>query len=149
MLQHLAKHMTRTIHVVVGVRPNQMKAAPLLRALREHPEFTPVLVDNGQHYDHEMAGNFMKQFDMEDSEYSLKVGSGTYGVQPARILEMDANTGTVAIVSHNFDMLENLCERIVLLENGCIKDMGEPEHIIEVYHCGAEPSLNSSSEEKG
>jgi len=87
MLQHLPKHMTRTIHVVVGARPNQMKAAPLLRALREHSEFIPVLVDTGQHYDHEMAGIFMKQFGMGSPDYSLEVGSGTHGVQTARILE--------------------------------------------------------------
>jgi UDP-N-acetylglucosamine 2-epimerase len=101
--------MTRTIHVVVGARPNQMKAAPLLRALREHSEFTPVLADTGQHYDHEMAGIFLKQF----------------------------------------GMLKNVCDHIVLHENGCVKDIGESEHIIEVYHGRAEPSLNSSSEEKG
>jgi ABC-type polysaccharide/polyol phosphate transport system ATPase subunit len=66
-----------------------------------------------------------------------------------RILEMVANAGTVVIVSHSFGMLKNVCDRIVLLENGCIKDVGKPEHIIEVYHGRAEPSLNSSSEEKG
>ena len=80
--------MTRTIHVVVGGRPNQMKAAPLLRALREHSEFTPILADTGQHHDHEMAGIFVKQF-------------GIRGVQPAHTLEMIANAGTVATVSHS------------------------------------------------
>ena len=56
--------MPHMIHIVVGARPNQMKAAPLLRALREHPDFEPILVDTGQHYDHEMAGVFMQQFGM-------------------------------------------------------------------------------------
>ena len=56
--------MSHSIHIVVGARPNQMKAAPLLRALREHSGFEPVLIDTGQHYDHEMAGIFMQQFGM-------------------------------------------------------------------------------------
>ena len=65
-----------------------------------------------------------------------------------RILDMVADAGTVVIVSHSFGLLKNVCDRIVLLENGCIKDVGDPEHIIEVYHGRAEPSLNTSSEDK-
>lgn len=79
--------MPQQIHVVVGARPNQMKAAPLLRALREHPDFDPILVDTGQHYDHEMAGIFMEQFGMGAPDFTLEVGSGTHGVQTAKILE--------------------------------------------------------------
>ena len=79
--------MSQLIHVVVGARPNQMKAAPLLRALREHPNFEPILVDTGQHYDHEMAGIFMEQFGMGKPDFALDVGSGTHGAQTAKILE--------------------------------------------------------------
>ena len=43
--------MATMVHVIVGARPNQMKAAPLLKALRSSPDFHPVLVDTGQHYD--------------------------------------------------------------------------------------------------
>ena len=79
--------MPQPIHVVVGARPNQMKAAPLLRALKEHPDFNPILVDTGQHYDHEMAGIFMQQFGMGKPDFALEVGSGTHGAQTAKILE--------------------------------------------------------------
>ena len=79
--------MPQPIHVVVGARPNQMKAAPLLRALREHPDFDPILVDTGQHYDHEMAGIFMQQFGMGKPDFALEVGSGSHGAQTAKILE--------------------------------------------------------------
>ena len=79
--------MTKVIHVVVGARPNQMKAAPLLRVLRSSEEFTPFLVDTGQHYDHEMAGIFFEQFGMGTPDISLNVGSGSHGKQTANILE--------------------------------------------------------------
>ena len=79
--------MPQAIHVVVGARPNQMKAAPLLRALREHSSFIPVLVDTGQHYDHEMSGIFMQQFGTGEPDFALEVGSGTHGSQTAKILE--------------------------------------------------------------
>ena len=79
--------MVHTIHVVVGARPNQMKAAPLLRALNSHEDFHPVLIDTGQHYDHELSGIFMKQFGMGTPAHSLQVGSGSHGKQTAKILE--------------------------------------------------------------
>jgi UDP-N-acetylglucosamine 2-epimerase len=43
-----------TILNVVGARPNFMKIAPLMRAFRKRPEFQPVLVHTGQHYDERM-----------------------------------------------------------------------------------------------
>ncbi len=79
--------MVYTIHVVVGARPNQMKAAPLLRVLNLHKDFDPILIDTGQHYDHELSGIFMKQFGMGNPAHSLEVGSGTHGKQTAKILE--------------------------------------------------------------
>jgi len=87
MLVVIGRCMVHPIHVVVGARPNQMKAAPLLRALREHPEFAPVLVDTGQHYDHEMAGIFMQEFGMGHPDHALEVGSGSHGAQTGKILE--------------------------------------------------------------
>jgi len=82
-----AQIMSKEVHVVVGARPNQMKAAPLLRVLRSSDEFTPYLVDTGQHYDHEMAGIFFEQFGMGHPDISLNVGSASHGKQTANILE--------------------------------------------------------------
>tara|TARA_B100000459_G_scaffold147309_1_gene116377 strand:+ start:1074 stop:2192 length:1119 start_codon:yes stop_codon:yes gene_type:complete len=87
MLIQQARLMPYQIHVVVGARPNQMKAAPLLKALNAHPMFEPLLIDTGQHYDHELSGIFMEQFGMGKPAYSLQVGSGSHGEQTARILE--------------------------------------------------------------
>ncbi len=87
MLVNIAQIMSKEVHVVVGARPNQMKAAPLLRVLRSSAEFTPYLVDTGQHYDHEMAGIFFEQFGMGNPDISLNVGSATHGKQTAHILE--------------------------------------------------------------
>jgi len=64
-----------------------------------------------------------------------------------RILEMVDNAGTVVIVSHSFGLLKNICDRLVLLEDGVVKAMGEPEYVIDVYHGKAEPQIISDSEE--
>lgn len=79
--------MSKEVHIVVGARPNQMKAAPLLRLLRLSDKFQPLLIDTGQHYDHEMAGIFFEQFGMGEPDISLNVGSGNHGKQTAQILE--------------------------------------------------------------
>ena len=64
-----------------------------------------------------------------------------------RILEMVDNAGTVVIVSHSFGLLKNICDRLVLLEDGVVKAMGEPDYVIDVYHGKAEPQIISDSEE--
>ena len=58
-----------------------------------------------------------------------------------RILEMVKDAGTVVIVSHNFNLLKTICDRLVLLEDGVIKAVGEPEHVIDVYHGRVVPEL--------
>ena len=45
---------------VVGARPNFMKVAPILAALRKHPGVTQVLVHTGQHYDAKMSDVFFQ-----------------------------------------------------------------------------------------
>lgn len=40
---------------------------------------------------------------------------------------------TVLFVSHNMASIQNLCQRVVLLENGSIKAVGETKEMIELY----------------
>ena len=65
---------------IVGARPNFMKIAPFLRALRgcsvEH-----VLVHTGQHYDHDMSKAFFDEFELPKPDVNLGVGSGSYAYQ--------------------------------------------------------------------
>ncbi|MCA9242117.1 MAG: UDP-N-acetylglucosamine 2-epimerase, partial [Planctomycetales bacterium] len=72
---------------VVGARPNFMKVAPLLRAMRGRPEFTPTLIHTGQHYDANLSDVFFEQLDMPRPDVHLEVGSGSHAVQTARVLE--------------------------------------------------------------
>ena len=65
-----------------------------------------------------------------------------------RILEMVGNAGTVVIVSHSFGLMKNICDRLILLENGIVKDSGNPAHVIDVYHGKAEPIVPSDTEEE-
>jgi len=69
-----------------GARPNFMKLAPLVRALRADPDFHVVLVHTGQHYDQQMSGVFFHELGLPDPDHHLDVGSGSHAVQTAEIM---------------------------------------------------------------
>lgn len=57
--------MKKHIDLVVGARPNFMKAAPLVAELGRHPDrFSPRLIHTGQHYDHNLSQMFFEQLKM-------------------------------------------------------------------------------------
>lgn len=74
------------ITIVIGARPNFMKAAPLIRALAATP-FTPRVVHTGQHYDAAMSDVFLRQLGIAEPDVHLGVGSGSHGEQTARVLQ--------------------------------------------------------------
>jgi len=72
----------------VGARPNFIKMAPLIAALRRRlPDARHILVDTGQHYDRMMSAIFREELGMPSPEHVLRVGSGTHAVQTARVME--------------------------------------------------------------
>jgi UDP-N-acetylglucosamine 2-epimerase (non-hydrolysing) len=72
----------------MGARPNFVKMAPVIAALRERrPDARHVLVDTGQHYDRMMSGIFMEELGVPAPDHVLGVGSGTHAVQTARVME--------------------------------------------------------------
>jgi UDP-N-acetylglucosamine 2-epimerase (non-hydrolysing) len=78
----------KKILVVAGARPNFMKIAPLLRALKNQYRrvIKPVLVHTGQHYDKNMSGDFFTGLGIQAPDYSLAAGSSTPARQTARIM---------------------------------------------------------------
>ncbi len=75
------------IILVAGARPNFMKIAPLMHALKDHPTLEAILVHTGQHYDEKMSHSFFEQLNIPKPHINLEVGSGTHAVQTARIME--------------------------------------------------------------
>ena len=72
------------IHIV-GARPNLMKAAPVVAALRAH-KAPPMLVHTGQHYDAAMSDIFFDQLGMPEPDRNLGVGSGSHARQTAALM---------------------------------------------------------------
>lgn len=71
---------------VVGARPNFMKIAPVIDALRQSARLVPCLVHTGQHYDAAMKHAFFDQLGIPEPDIDLEVGSGTHAVQTAEIM---------------------------------------------------------------
>jgi UDP-N-acetylglucosamine 2-epimerase len=69
---------------VVGTRPQLIKAAALLPALRARHD--DVFVDTGQHYDEAMAGSFFAELGLPRPDHSLGIGGGTQAEQTGRML---------------------------------------------------------------
>jgi UDP-N-acetylglucosamine 2-epimerase (non-hydrolysing) len=70
---------------VVGARPNFVKAAPVLRALRKLG-IRQTLVHTGQHYDRNMSDVFFAQLEISEPDFNLEVGSGSHAFQTAEVM---------------------------------------------------------------
>ena len=69
---------------VIGTRPQLIKAAALSPVLRaDHDE---ILVDTGQHYDDDLAGNHVVGLGLARPEHTLGIGSGPAAEQTGRML---------------------------------------------------------------
>src|SRR6476646_10737710 len=73
---------------VVGTRPNFVKTAPVVSALRARlPEGRHTIVHTGQHYDRLMSEVFLEELGVPAPDHMLEVGSGTHAQQTARVME--------------------------------------------------------------
>jgi len=79
---------TGPILCVVGARPNFMKMAPLLRALRARDDLPPVvLLHTGQHYDARMKDQVFEDLRLPEPDIDLQIGSGSHAVQTAEVMK--------------------------------------------------------------
>jgi UDP-N-acetylglucosamine 2-epimerase (non-hydrolysing) len=73
---------------VVGTRPNFVKTAPVIGALRRRlPEGRHAIVHTGQHYDRLMSEIFLEELGVPAPDHMLEVGSGSHAQQTARTME--------------------------------------------------------------
>lgn len=79
-----------SIDIIAGARPNFMKIAPIIRAMKQFEagggQLTYRLIHTGQHYDQRMSESFFQQLGIPDPDINLEVGSGTQAEQTAKIM---------------------------------------------------------------
>ena len=78
------------IDLIAGARPNFMKIAPIIDAIKaEQEKGTDIqfrLVHTGQHYDKNMSGSFFEQLGIPAPDENLGAGGGTQAEQTAAIM---------------------------------------------------------------
>ena len=91
------------IDIIAGARPNFMKIAPIIHAIKDAQKLgsnlTYRLVHTGQHYDKKMSGDFFDQLNIPHPDFNLESGSGTQAEQTAKIM-----------VRYEALLLENPCD---------------------------------------
>ena len=74
--------------IVTGARPNFMKVAPIVAAMKKRPnEFQPFLLHTGQHYDAAMSDHFFRDLGMPKPDSYLGVGSASHAVQTGSVMQ--------------------------------------------------------------
>lgn len=78
------------ITLVAGARPNFMKIAPIIHAIKkaesQGEQISYRLVHTGQHYDKKMSGNFFEELSIPEPDANLEAGGGSQAEQTAAIM---------------------------------------------------------------
>src|SRR5918992_1563074 len=75
--------MLQPIVHVLGARPNFVKAAPVISALRGAEQ---TVIHTGQHYDERLSEIFFRELGLPEPDVNLEVGSGSHAAQTAAIM---------------------------------------------------------------
>lgn len=95
--------------IIAGARPNFMKIAPIIRAIKAHNEKQLLrigfrLVHTGQHYDSKLSKVFFEELELPEPDVNLGAGSGTQAEQTARIM-----------VEFEKDLLQNPADLVIVV----------------------------------
>lgn len=72
--------------LVAGARPNFMKVAPLVRAIKQTDDIAFRLVHTGQHFDRAMNDVFFEELGIPAPDANLNCGGGSHAQQTAKIM---------------------------------------------------------------
>lgn len=95
------------VTLVAGARPNFMKIAPIIKAMKAEQQMgkniSYRLVHTGQHYDKQMSGDFFEQLRIPEPDINLDAGGGSQAEQTAAIMinfekELQKNQTDVVLV---------------------------------------------------
>lgn len=95
------------ITLIAGARPNFMKIAPIIHAIKNAKDkgrnIDYRLVHTGQHYDKNMSGSFFEELNIPTPDANLECGGGTQAEQTAAIMiafenELQANPADLVMV---------------------------------------------------
>ncbi len=78
------------IDIIAGARPNFVKIAPIIDAIKKEEsrgcDIHYRLIHTGQHYDKKMSGDFFEELGIPEPDINLGAGSGSQAEQTAAIM---------------------------------------------------------------
>ncbi len=74
------------VFLVAGARPNFMKIAPIVRALKAHGGMIFKIIHTGQHYDRDMNDVFFEELGIPEPDIFMAAGGGSHAQQTAKIM---------------------------------------------------------------
>ncbi len=69
------------IGIILGTRPEIVKLSTLMTLSKEKLGENSLIIHTGQHYSHNMSGQFMEELQLPKIDYNLDIGSGTHNYQ--------------------------------------------------------------------
>jgi UDP-N-acetylglucosamine 2-epimerase (non-hydrolysing) len=75
------------LHLIAGARPNFMKIAPMVRALRADGRLDWKIIHTGQHYDRDMNDVFFQELGIPAPDVRLGCGGGSHAEQSGKIMQ--------------------------------------------------------------
>jgi len=75
----------KAVLVVAGTRPEIIKMAPIVRALQKN-KIPFKFVHCGQHYDYNMAQQFIEELGLPSPDFTFEVKASSFGLQTAQIM---------------------------------------------------------------
>src|SRR6266850_1942754 len=80
------------VMIIVGARPQFIKAAAMSCAIREWNtntetmEFEQVIIHTGQHYDYKLSQSFFNELEIPEPKFNLEAKSTTHAAQTAKMM---------------------------------------------------------------
>lgn len=71
--------------IITGTRPQIIKSAPVLHEFQETDDDI-LFIHTGQHYDYELAAQFVEELRIQQPDYNLEIGSGSNTYQTYEII---------------------------------------------------------------
>ena len=126
------------VTLIAGARPNFMKIAPIIHAIKKQmdsgADISYRLVHTGQHYDKQMSDDFFEQLDIPKPHINLGAGGGSQAEQTAGIMvgfekELIQNPSDLVIVVGDVTSsmacaitAQKLCTKVAHVEGGIRSD---------------------------
>lgn len=64
---------------------------------------------------------------------ALSVGDEAFAQKCEHFIAEFSKRGTILVVSHGLDYLKNLCDRVIWIDDGKVREIGDPKTIIPAY----------------